>query len=41
MVNEVSGMSTKANDLNNDGVVNAVDIQIVINAALGLGCSGG
>jgi hypothetical protein len=26
-------------DLNQDGVVNAADVQIVINAALGLGCS--
>jgi hypothetical protein len=27
------------NDMNGDGVVNVVDVQIVINAALGLGCT--
>jgi hypothetical protein len=28
-------------DLNKDGAVNATDIQIVINAVLGLGCAVG
>lgn len=27
------------NDLNGDGVVNVLDVEIVINAALGLGCA--
>jgi hypothetical protein len=40
IVNQAFGTSTKANDVNHDGVVNVVDIQAVINAALGLGCSG-
>jgi hypothetical protein len=38
MIGEALGMSAPANDLNNDGVVNAADIQLVINAVLGQGC---
>ena len=33
-------LSPATHDLNHDGVVNAVDIQIVIDAALGMNCSG-
>ena len=33
------GVATAIHDLNNDHVVNVVDVQKVINAALGLGCS--
>jgi hypothetical protein len=39
LIDEALGVAPAANDLNGDGVVNAVDVQIVINAALGLGCS--
>jgi hypothetical protein len=39
MVNEALGVLPANNDLNLDGVVNVVDIQIVLNAALNLGCS--
>jgi RHS repeat-associated protein len=38
-VNEALGAASPVNDLNNDGIVNAVDIQVVLNAALSLGCS--
>ena len=38
MVNEALGVLSGANDLNGDGVVNVVDVQVVINFALGLGC---
>jgi alpha-tubulin suppressor-like RCC1 family protein len=38
-INEALGVAA-ANDLNGDGVVNAVDVQIVINAVLGLGLRG-
>ena len=40
MVNQALGKSPAANDLNGDHVVNAVDIRIVINAVLNLGCTG-
>ena len=39
MINEILGENAPANDLNGDGVVNVVDLQIVINAAIQLGCS--
>ncbi len=39
MINEALGTIQAANDLNNDGVLNVVDIQIAIDAVLGLGCS--
>jgi len=38
-INETLGTVPSADDLDQDGVVNAVDVQIVINAILGLGCS--
>lgn len=38
MVNEALGVASPANDLNSDGVVNVVDVEIDINAALSLGC---
>ena len=38
-INEALGVTLAANDLNGDGQVNVVDVQIVINAALGLGCT--
>jgi len=40
IINEALGSVSPANSLNNDGVINVVDIQIVINAAVGLGCTG-
>jgi hypothetical protein len=39
IVNEVLGLSPAVNDLSNDGVVNIVDLQTEINAALNLGCA--
>lgn len=39
MVNEAAGSMMALNDLNRDGTVDVTDIQIVINAALGFGCS--
>jgi hypothetical protein len=38
-INEALGTFAPANDLNNDGVVNVVDVEIVINAVLNLGCT--
>jgi len=38
-INEALGVAGAANDLNGDLVVNVVDVQIVINAALHLGCT--
>jgi hypothetical protein len=32
-------MAPAVNDLTGDGVVNVVDLQIVVNAVMGLGCS--
>jgi hypothetical protein len=39
MINEALGQMAPLNDLNGDGVVNVVDVQIVIDAVLNLGCS--
>ena len=39
MINEALGTILPNQDLNGDGVVNVVDVQIVMNAALGLGCT--
>ena len=39
IVNQALGVTLPANDLNSDGAVNLVDVQIVLNAVLGLGCS--
>lgn len=39
IINEALGEFAAVNDLNQDGWVNVVDIQIVINAVLGLGCT--
>jgi uncharacterized repeat protein (TIGR01451 family) len=38
MIDEMLGLIQAANDLNNDGVVNVLDVQLIINAALNLGC---
>ena len=38
MTSEALGASAATDDLNRDGVVNVIDVQIVINATLGLGC---
>ena len=38
-INETLGTLQSADDLNQDGLVNAVDVEIVVNAALGFGCS--
>jgi hypothetical protein len=40
IINEALGASSPVDDLNHDGSVNVVDIQIVLNSALGLGCWG-
>jgi hypothetical protein len=37
MINEALAITTAVNYLNGDGVVNIIDVQIEINAALGLG----
>jgi probable HAF family extracellular repeat protein len=39
IVNEALGLDLPVNDLNGDGWVNVVDVQIDLNAALNLGCS--
>lgn len=38
IVSQALGASSPANDVNNDGVINVTDIQLVINAASGQGC---
>jgi hypothetical protein len=38
VINQALGLAQAADDLNHDGVVNVVDAQKVIDAALGLGC---
>jgi hypothetical protein len=38
MISEALGIIREPDDLNGDGVVNVSDVQIVMNAALGLGC---
>ena len=40
IINEALGLQQAVDDLNSDGVVNVADVQIVINAALRLGCTG-
>ena len=39
LINQALGTQQLTNDLNGDGVVNTVDIQIDINAAMNLGCT--
>jgi phage terminase small subunit len=39
LINQALGKQSPANDLNKDGVVNVVDIQIEIDAVLGTGCA--
>jgi hypothetical protein len=39
ILSQVLNTATPANDLNGDGVVNVLDVQIVINAVLGQGCA--
>jgi hypothetical protein len=38
IINEALGIASPANDLNGDGVVNVVDLEIVTNAVLGGAC---
>jgi hypothetical protein len=38
ILNQMLGISPPANDLTGDGVVNVLDVQIEINAAIGLAC---
>jgi len=38
-ISEALGAASPANDLNGDGVVNVVDVQIVLNGVLNLGCT--
>jgi hypothetical protein len=38
-INQALGIASAANDINGDHVVNVVDVQIVINAVLNLGCT--
>ena len=38
LINEALGLFTANDDLNKDGTVNLVDVQIEMNAALNLGC---
>jgi uncharacterized repeat protein (TIGR01451 family) len=39
MINEALGIAKPAHDLNGDGVVNSVDVQLVVNSMMGMGCS--
>jgi hypothetical protein len=38
MIDEALGTAAPANDLTGDGIVNVVDVQIVIDTALGMAC---
>ena len=40
LMNEALGAAGASDDLTGDKVVNAVDVQVVVNAAMGLGCKG-
>jgi hypothetical protein len=40
LINQALGLTSALNDLNQDGALNVVDVQIVADAFLGLGCSG-
>jgi hypothetical protein len=39
IINQALGVTAASNDLNGDGKVNVVDLQIVTNAAMGQSCS--
>jgi uncharacterized repeat protein (TIGR01451 family) len=39
LINEALGIAPPANDMNGDTMVNVLDVQIVLNAAMGLGCT--
>jgi hypothetical protein len=39
IINEALGIALAVNDLNGDGVVSVLDVQIEIDAVLGLGCA--
>jgi hypothetical protein len=39
MINEALGVMPASNDLNGDGMAGVVEVQIVIHATLGLGCT--
>jgi hypothetical protein len=39
IVSQALGTATAASDLKSDKAVNVLDVQIVINAAIGLGCT--
>lgn len=38
LINQALGLAPPANDMNRDGAVNVIDIQLVLNAALGQNC---
>jgi hypothetical protein len=38
IINESLGLSQTVDDLNQDGIVNVTDVQIVIDAVFGNGC---
>jgi hypothetical protein len=38
-IDEALGVAPPLNDLNGDGVINVVDLEVVVNAVLSLGCS--
>ncbi len=39
LISEALGGASPLHDLNNDGMINMVDIQIELNAVLGMGCT--
>jgi hypothetical protein len=39
VINEAPGKASSSNDVKADGIVNLIDLQIVINAAIGKGCT--
>jgi len=40
VINEATGAMRASHDMNQDGVVNVIEVQLVINWILGMGCSG-
>ncbi len=39
MINQALGVAPPANDLKGNGFINVADVQIAMNAAIGLGCT--
>ena len=39
LINQALGKAVAASDLNRDGTVNVVDVEIAMNAVMGLGCA--